>query len=305
MSLQRWATFSVRDHKARKAFVSEVLLYDKLVIPYPLEEDKAEWKRWTERGWSPAWQQSCFEILGPLAEPVPWDERRRTQFTDRWKAAKTAGRDAYWTTKELLRQEMAATGGLLVRPVIAYTSMQEMKNAIQPDTKYRKKKSAQPEPQTKVDEMAVLFQHTFVEPVSDIPFDLDLLKRAVDLAKDPDYRKARQALYDWQEDRVIKGYTAEQAKEEMKGLLEKYEAEMKRPNWKHIRRYAFFAAALAIPGAKEMGLIAAPIALGAEASVKLVELISGKSEGAIPECLAPAVALHTARKELRLREVHR
>ena len=64
--------------------------------------------------------------------------------------------------------------------------------------------------------MAVLFQHTLPEPVSDIPFDLDLLKRMVDLAEDPDYRKARQALYDWQEDRVVKGYAAEQAKEEMK-----------------------------------------------------------------------------------------
>ena len=121
MSLERWATFSVNDHTAKKAFVSEVLLYDKLVIPYPPENDKAEWKRWARKGWNPAWLENCFEELGPLKEAIPWDEYRRQQFADRWKAARQVGQDAYYTTKMLLQQAMAAKGGVRVRPVIPYT----------------------------------------------------------------------------------------------------------------------------------------------------------------------------------------
>ena len=35
MSRETWATFSVKDHCSEYAFVREVMLYDRLVIPIP------------------------------------------------------------------------------------------------------------------------------------------------------------------------------------------------------------------------------------------------------------------------------
>jgi hypothetical protein len=41
-----WGTFSVRDHLRRRAFVAELLIYDRLVIPYPPPGDGVEYGRW-------------------------------------------------------------------------------------------------------------------------------------------------------------------------------------------------------------------------------------------------------------------
>jgi hypothetical protein len=41
-----WATYSVRDHLAPKAFVADVMLYDRLVIPVPAENDESHWAEW-------------------------------------------------------------------------------------------------------------------------------------------------------------------------------------------------------------------------------------------------------------------
>jgi len=39
---ERWGTFSVRDHVGDAPFVSEVLLYDRLVIPVPDPKDSCQ-----------------------------------------------------------------------------------------------------------------------------------------------------------------------------------------------------------------------------------------------------------------------
>jgi hypothetical protein len=41
-----WATYSVRDHLAPKAFVADVMLYDRLVIPVPAENDESHLAEW-------------------------------------------------------------------------------------------------------------------------------------------------------------------------------------------------------------------------------------------------------------------
>ncbi|MEP7107401.1 MAG: hypothetical protein ABI760_05450 [Ferruginibacter sp.] len=51
MSREGWGTFSVMDHQRPGAFVSEILLYDRLVNPVP--SDKGERKRWMEIGLKP------------------------------------------------------------------------------------------------------------------------------------------------------------------------------------------------------------------------------------------------------------
>jgi hypothetical protein len=48
MTIELWGTFAVRDHLVARAFVADVLLYDRLVIP-TLPEGKPEEK------WPAAW----------------------------------------------------------------------------------------------------------------------------------------------------------------------------------------------------------------------------------------------------------
>jgi hypothetical protein len=88
MKLEQWGTFSVRDHIKPRAFVAEVILFDKLVIPRPAtnselyaegettpaEDQKA---RWIRKGWDPVRQRELLDILGEfhLAVELPWGNR--------------------------------------------------------------------------------------------------------------------------------------------------------------------------------------------------------------------------------------
>jgi hypothetical protein len=293
MPIRRWATYSVKDHTFKNPFVSDVLLYDKLVIPVPPDEP-GEWDRWREEGWNPGWQRSCLDIIGDLAEEVPWTQWRRSTFHGQWEVAQAVQRDPYEMTAMFLGQNAIAeiTQDVLVRPVVAYRSEQELQ--FQADV--------QGGPLERVDSLAIAFQHRFLAPdSSDIKDPIELLRRAVDLAKDSDFRKARSRLYDWQENIIARGYSEPQGVEEMAELLDKYEEAMRRAKWKTALRYGIFVAGISTPIARELGVIAATVALGSEATIKVVEFIRGGAEAGMPTELAPAAMLYTARKELKLR----
>jgi hypothetical protein len=86
-----WGTFSVMDHLRRGAFIAEVVLYDRLVIPVPPDPELAEtpedrafaqnqWQRWEDRKWEPKRQLELLEILRPVAEPIEWDRQHHEQW---------------------------------------------------------------------------------------------------------------------------------------------------------------------------------------------------------------------------------
>lgn len=56
--MELWGTFSVTDHRRRRAFIADVLLYDRLAIPIPDGVD--EWNRWERSGRDPE-RQPGFE----------------------------------------------------------------------------------------------------------------------------------------------------------------------------------------------------------------------------------------------------
>ena len=81
-----WGTFSVRDHGNERPFVADVMLYDRLVIPFPADRD--EWARWEdpERDWNPGRQKRVLDVLRrhdeeqTLVLPIPWDDRQPADF---------------------------------------------------------------------------------------------------------------------------------------------------------------------------------------------------------------------------------
>ena len=91
---ERWGTFSVRDHMTKAPFVSDVLLYDRLVIPVPDPNEKSaeEQKFW--KRFNPDELNNCLNILkiktpldDGLALTVPWDKSKRDRFSNKMSTA--------------------------------------------------------------------------------------------------------------------------------------------------------------------------------------------------------------------------
>src|SRR5262245_22566113 len=86
---ERWGTFSVRDHLSENAFVSDVLLFDRLIIPVPDASTAEFWQKY-----DPERQEACLRVLGVktdkkngLALTVPWDASKRERFKNRMSTA--------------------------------------------------------------------------------------------------------------------------------------------------------------------------------------------------------------------------
>ena len=79
MAKRLWGCYSVADHLSEHAFVADLLLYDRLLIPTPAPDDLERWKN----KWDPERQARMLEILGPFAERIEWSAPRQ----DEWEQA--------------------------------------------------------------------------------------------------------------------------------------------------------------------------------------------------------------------------
>lgn len=121
MARQIWGCYSVADHLERRAFVADLLLYDRLVVPIPSADDLGRWEKW----WGPDRQTRLLDILGPFAERMVWSPGLREQFEREWSpadlafdidaensdaAASTAGPESlagpYGVTRRIISQEL-------------------------------------------------------------------------------------------------------------------------------------------------------------------------------------------------------
>jgi hypothetical protein len=81
MSIELWGTFSVRDHIADRAFIADVLLYDRLVIPtLPEGEPETEWPA----EWNLRKQKTLLADLGDIAIAIPWTKERHASWQTRF-----------------------------------------------------------------------------------------------------------------------------------------------------------------------------------------------------------------------------
>jgi hypothetical protein len=192
----------------------------------------------------------------------------------------------------MLQQQYARQAdkaGNSVRPVVAFLSEEELKQSIQPGI------------QEKADRLGIVFKQEFFCPDSNIQSHTAQLHYAVELARDPEFIKARRALNDLQEDMTAKGYTDRQAIEKMKDLLSEYQKAQRKATWERAKRFGFIVLELAVPGAKELGLISSMAALGAEGGIKIVDWALGCHPEPNTPGLQAAAAIHTANKELSLK----
>jgi hypothetical protein len=78
MAIERWGSLSVRDHLNLESLITNILLYDRLVLPIP--DGIAELVRWKEEKWDPELQRDIIAKLDTLAITRKWDANRQQNY---------------------------------------------------------------------------------------------------------------------------------------------------------------------------------------------------------------------------------
>lgn len=312
MGREVWGTYSVRDHLAPQAWTADVFVYDKLVIPVPPGDDhiegSAEWKRWHRMGWKPERQQELLSILHDRAYPFAWSSELQEQWKDLRAPAIAGVRVDPEGRSAFLTDPWMASGQVLisrlpshvtaVNAVATYRSVEELKQAVK--LHYVEERAPLPAGQAVV----VLGREYLVPDPEEFNGDDDaLLREAVELSNDSDYKSRRKAYWRWQQDflgggRLIDSTSMQAAVEEMKDLIADEQREL---NSRKIRFITLFALNVATAG---VGLAAGPLAPVAVAGAFLSvgNFVAGEvlqRKGAQGD-LSPAALFISGRKDLSL-----
>lgn len=256
-----WGTFSVMDHVKQGAFLAEVVMYDRLVIPIPPDPEHAEtpedlrfaekqWERWERHGWNPARQREVLSILKDTAIPIEWNRARHELWAAEYEKSKhDASRQiaellAGWKTGEILLDELPAMAGGVVA-VSPYDSLEDLERELgitETSTAVERLQAGRGLPSNVI---SAVIGREFLVPEDPDKDEFYLLHEAVDLVHDVDYRQARADFHTAQQ-RFIRGgktdlesiTTAVKAMAEHLDTLQRLARQ--RRVWNAVRRAFFF-----------------------------------------------------------------
>jgi hypothetical protein len=249
MAPRLWGCYSVADHLAERAFVADLLLYDRLVVPVPSDDD---WERWEER-WNPTRQADLLTIAEPFVERVVWSAPLRNQFEREFSPSQTsseidgisaavgAGKSPYGVTRQVvtdhLRGEVVAEHGD-VRAVAVYAQPDRFdrewevvrsfpflrrRSVVQPG-ELRELAQVSPADQQRLAKLVVT---SLVVPDADED-DKEVLKRTVDLISKSDVSERRAQFQALIACLAVKGLRDETIIGEVEDLLDGLNESVKR-----------------------------------------------------------------------------
>lgn len=318
---QWWGSLSVSDHVKRRALVAQVLLFDRLLVPVPPDDDVEEGRRWADNNWMPKRQRRFLDILGTgpreddLAVPVPWTKAKRDRFHEltrrgadslsvrREQADLVSGLqfdatqlrpDAFMETRRFLTREydsreddyVKALPRVWVEKVMpAYASYQSA------DTMLGFRSGADPGRAA----VEVLGWELFVPERSDWSDDRTL-EAAAKLARSDDYRLERESFRDYWRGEIAKGVPPAVAAAELARRADRINkiVRAKARRTRVLRGFAAAGAVTSIAGAwfppvAVAGGFIALVGIGADWVLK---------DDAMPTSLAPATMFADARRHL-------
>jgi len=293
-----WATYSVKDHMMERAFVADVMLYDRIVVPHPPNE--MERARWADNDWDPDRLDRLLEIMGPdRSRAIPWDDYHEQKWQDRRQAANHLNRDAFAATRDVLTLDLPSyvTG---VQADLAYPDT----NALAPGIGLRRPTGS---PQDSNASLAIVLGKRFLAPAADsYPDPEGALRSALALSADRDFQLRRKAYYRWQRefleecarlgtvwDSGDRELIIAKATEEMQDLIADEERALRRQKIKLGALFAFTVAGsgLTLAGGgpvTPVGLTGAFVSVGAFLADKLL--------ASTPDKPAPAAFVTSARR---------
>ncbi|HEV2268661.1 MAG TPA: hypothetical protein VGR92_04310 [Steroidobacteraceae bacterium] len=295
---QLWATFSVKDHCQPGAFVAEVLLYDKLLIPVvPTEEDglsaqeaDAEWDRWLAAGWDPERQAEVTSILGDSAELIPWTSALQGEWRARMEGGFAAARrNGYFESGTVLQRFAPA----MARAVVAVSQYRSLKDLERAGIRRRTPETALP-----ASSLLAVLGHELLLPDDPEQDEFDVLGRAVAESQKDEYRNRRRALFEWQQKFLGSGALTDAtsirtALKEMTNLVDRLKtATAAQKKWQFAKRFFSF---LSIVG-KGMALGGPPLTIvgggtGVVASVGTFVVDQLSPSGMAEDAAIPAATL--------------
>jgi hypothetical protein len=230
---QRWAAFSVKAHTDPKSLAVDLLLYDRLILPVPADED--EYGRWTRRGWDPD-NIALRQVQAPNAVlTVPWTDRLREQWgrklDERRAQLGQLGLEVGFALTGMIyaaspdawieiHQSLTSEGG--PRPtrkpwlVAAYQSEDEANAELGLAPFHVARPGERP-----VDQQVKLkARHSVYEP--DIPDPEDAWLAATDLVLNPRFLRAREALFNVEDRLHTDGWDPDEIESALDGAVEEY-----------------------------------------------------------------------------------
>jgi hypothetical protein len=192
-SSQIWACFSVFDHVKPGAFLSEAVMYDRLVVPVPPKGEPTEWQRWQAMGWDPARQKQLLEVLDPVVEQVEWTDSRRYVWEQSYKDRRSSAAEY---VKRSLAGELTAMGlfdmtPAMANPVVATSPYMSLGELTQ-DLGIQREASRRPLPASTV---SAVVGRELLLPQDSSRSELELLQEVVHVVtKEAEYRNARYEL---------------------------------------------------------------------------------------------------------------
>jgi hypothetical protein len=199
-----WGTFSVRDHLRPEAFLREVLVFDRLVVPYPDPEVPGEWQRWRRPepdnpsvSWNPGRLDQILKVVGTeseagyngarLAQRSMWSPSTWQIIKSNLDIAEMASGNPWYATALGIREGLPE----VVEAVAAYGSEQAWRADVKPEST----PDAHPRRAPPMEALVQLARPLLVPPLEGM--EMDKLRAAVDLALDPSFREARHAYFTW------------------------------------------------------------------------------------------------------------
>jgi hypothetical protein len=256
-----WGTFSVMDHIKEGAFLAEVIMYDRLVIPVPpdpknaeTEEDRQfaqnQWKRWKRHGWAPQRQRKLLNILKPVAIPIEWTRNRHQQWANEYERSRRDATQqvsqilAGWKTGEQLLSVVPAMAGGIVA-VSPYDSLAALKQELgitETSTQEEQLRAGRGLPGNLV---STVVGREFLVPEDPDRDEYYLLRKAVKMVQNPEYKQARSDFHNAQQRFINNEKTdfvsIKTAVEEMAHHLNSLEQITRRQRiWNGIRRAFYF-----------------------------------------------------------------
>lgn len=301
MSRELWGTYSVRDHLRPRAFVADVMLFDRVVLPVPPQGSAEEWRRWEREGWAPERQAEMLEVLGPVATAVPWDADHRERWSERMAEASDVAQrvpdQAFKTTGEVLTAGLPrhVTGVEAVGAV--YASVEDLETNLGVSSQTRA-------PALPGGSLANVIGREFFFLEDEGAGDLELLREAVGLASDSWFRRRRRHITAWQQD-FIDGegatdrHSIEEACAELRELLEEEKQALRESAFRRVTGYCFrLAPAFLTLGLAAGGVVDPMIGAsgGAFLAVGAVAVDARMNRNPLPGAPPPAAFVHDVRK---------